>query len=97
MLNADMSSSAELLHIQPVYLDTQWADQLFLLLSEVVDGDRTLRLDSIQASNPLGTAINIARIKTETASAFSSAKFAEISLELESPTSRKHVFATLIY
>ena len=47
LLSADRSSSAELLHIQPVYLDTEWADQLFLLLSEVVDGERTLRLDSV--------------------------------------------------
>ena len=66
------------MHVQPVYQDGRWMDQLFLLMSNVDDDITTLRIDAVKASQVLDTSVNIARINTESEAAYKRAKFAEI-------------------
>ena len=67
-------------------------------MSEVEEGRKNLRIDSVSASKPIGSAVNIVRIDTGPFADFKSAKFTEIAMELkESNGQRNHLLATMVY
>ena len=68
-----------------------------MLLSTVVGDTRSLRIDVAQADQLVGSAQNIARVNTNAVSAFNSAKFAEIDVEIAENGDRKHIFVTQAY
>ena len=63
------------------------------------DNSKTsLRIDVVSASQPLDSAVNIARINTNAHAAYNAAKFAEIDFRISKDQKvRHHVFATLAY
>ena len=54
----------------------------------------TLRIDAVDASAILGSAVNVARINTEAEAAFNAARFSQIHFQQETKT---HFFVTLAY
>ena len=94
--NPDLSSKSSLYQVQPLYVDGNFADQLFLLSSNFADFKTALRIDTVSASEPLGSAINIARVNTDGESAYNAAKFAEIAQE-NAGGNRRHFFASVAY
>ena len=64
-----------------------------MLLTEINQGRSTLRIDTVSVSQPLGSAVNIARIDTVAdAVHIREAKFTEIAVKDNS-----HLFATFAY
>ena len=94
--NPDVSMKSEILQAEPVYVDGEWQDQLFLLSRDISNFKISLRIDVVSASEPLGSAQNIARINTDAKAAYKKAKFAEIAV-IKNGDSRKHIFATMAY
>jgi len=79
-----------------MHIDGVWQDQLYLLSIDIANFKISLRIDVVSASNPLGSAQNIARINTEAVAAWQNAKFAEIAV-LDEGSSRRHIFVTTSY
>ncbi len=69
---------------------------MFLLSRDISNFKISLRIDVVSASEPLGSAQNIARINTDAKAAYKKAKFAEIAV-VENGDSRQHIFATMAY
>ena len=66
----DLSSGGKLMDLQPVYIGDEWADQLFLIMTDKGPEKITLRIEVVSASQPLGSAVNIARINTNAKAAY---------------------------
>ena len=86
------------MQVKPVYYGSEWADKLFLLLTNLDNSKVSLRIDVVSASQPLDSAVNIARINTNAHAAYNAAKFAEIDFRTSANDKvRHHFFATLAY
>ena len=62
----------------------------------MADFSSQLRIDSVKASQPLGSSYNIARINTDAHSAYNAAKFAKVAHEIK-VEKQKYFFATAAY